>query len=80
MQDKTKSMRVKLAVLLCATALCAQVPLSPTRARDAQDSPAKRLEIVGSATPLAQRTGVDDGAVLAVHFGGDTHGTLDACG
>jgi hypothetical protein len=80
MQDKTKSMRVKLAVLLCAAALCAQVPLSPTRARDAQDPPAKRLEIVGSATPFAQRTGVDDGAVLAVHFGGDTHGTLDACG
>lgn len=45
-----------------------------------QDQPGRLFEIVGIDTPLEQRVGVDDGAVFAVHFGGDTRGVLDVCG
>ena len=48
------------------------------RATEAQ---AKRLfEIIGMDVPFDQRVGIDDGAVFAIHFGGDTHGNLDTCG
>jgi hypothetical protein len=39
-----------------------------------------RLELVGVSTPFAERAGADDGMAFAVHFMGDTRGSLDTCG
>jgi hypothetical protein len=46
----------------------------------AQDRAGNLFEMVGMTVPFEQRTGVDDGALFAVHFTGDTHGSLDPCG
>ena len=45
-----------------------------------QNQPARLFEIAGMNVPLEQRVGVDDGVAFVVHFGGDTHGSLDVCG
>jgi hypothetical protein len=50
----------------------------PTAASQAQ--PQRLFEIIGMNVPFEQRVGPDDGVIFAVHFGGDTHGSLDACG
>lgn len=42
--------------------------------------PRRRVEIVGVSVPAAERAGADDGAALAIHFTGDTHGSLQPCG
>lgn len=39
-----------------------------------------RPEFVGMFVPRAERAGSDDGAAFAIHFTGDTHGSLDPCG
>ncbi len=49
-------------------------------AASSQDQAGRLFEMAGMTLPLEQRVGVDDGAVFAVHFSGDTRGTLDACG
>jgi hypothetical protein len=41
---------------------------------------ADRFEFAGVSTPLGERAGTDDGPAFAIHFTGDTHGSLDACG
>ena len=46
----------------------------------AQEQSGRMFEMVGMSVPFEQRTGVDDGALFAVHFTGDTHGSLDPCG
>jgi hypothetical protein len=80
MQNKPTSKRVKVPVLLVTALLCSYVTLADLGIGAAQGQLANRLEIVGMGVPLDKRTGVDDGAVLAVHFIGDTHGNLDTCG
>ena len=50
----------------------------PAAATQAQ--PKRLFEIIGMDVPFDQRVGTDDGAVFAIHFGGDTHGNLDTCG
>ena len=80
MRNKTISKRVKLAVILCAAALCSHFALLSNGAGIAWGQAANRLEFVGFGTPMEKRTGTDDGAVLAVHFMGDTQGGLDTCG
>ena len=79
MQNKPTSKRVKLPVLLVGALLCSYVTLADLGV-GAQGQLANRLEFVGIGVPLDKSTGVDDGAVLAVHFMGDTHGNLDTCG
>jgi hypothetical protein len=80
MQNRPISNGVKLPVLLIAALLCSYVTLTDLRIGAAQGQSANRLEFVGVGVPLDKSTGVDDGAVLAVHFMGDTHGNLDTCG
>lgn len=80
MRNTTFSKRVKLAVILGAAALCSHFALLPSGAGTALGQAANRLEFVGLGVPLDKSTGTDDGAVLAVHFIGDTHGGLDTCG
>ena len=71
--------RFKLIAILLFTGLTfflqVQKPAAATQAQS------KRLfEIIGMDVPFDQRVGIDDGAVFAIHFGGDTHGNLDTCG
>src|SRR5262249_16031785 len=40
----------------------------------------RQFELVGISTPFTERAGSNDGAVFAIHFTGDTHGSLDTCG
>jgi hypothetical protein len=80
MQNSPTSNELKLPVLLIAILLCSYVTLTEPRIGDAQGQSTNRLEFVGVGVPLDTSTGVDDGAVLAVHFMGDTHGNLDTCG
>jgi hypothetical protein len=78
MQNQKTIKRLKLFAIL----LVAGIPFlaSAKTTAVAQDQPARLFEIVGMATPLEQRFGVDDGAAFVVHFAGDTRGTLDVCG
>jgi hypothetical protein len=39
-----------------------------------------KLEVMGLGVPLGERLGADDGFQFAVHFSGDTHGSLEPCG
>lgn len=80
MQNKATSKRVKLPVLLIGALLCCYDGLAGLGVKAAHGQLANRLEFVGVGVPLDTSTGVDDGAVLAVHFMGDTHGNLDTCG
>jgi hypothetical protein len=45
-----------------------------------QEESTRLFEIVGAMVPFEQRVGVDDRPSFVVHFEGDTHGTLEACG
>lgn len=78
MQNPKLMRRLKLtAILLLAGVSC----LTHTQMTvGAQDQPARLFEIAGMTMPFEQRVGVDDSAEFVVHFGGDTRGTLDACG
>lgn len=80
MQNKPISKRAKLPILLVGALLCSYVTLADLGVGATQGQLANRLELVGIGVPLDKSTGVDDGAVLAVHFIGDTHGNLDTCG
>lgn len=80
MQNKATSKRVKLPVLFVAALLSSYTLLADLGIGAAQGQLGNRLELVGVGVPLDKSTGVDDGAVLAVHFMGDTHGNLDTCG
>ena len=68
----------KLSAIVLLAVLAAFVHLHAIAG--AQEQPARLFEIAGMTMPLEQRVGVDDGAAFVVHFGGDTRGTLDACG
>ena len=70
--------KLKLIAIVSVAALAALFHLHALAG--AQDQPARLFEFAGMTMPLEQRVGVDDGAAFVVHFGGDTHGTLDACG
>ena len=80
MQNTTASNRVKLAIIIFAAAFCTNLALLPSGSAIAWGQAANRLEFVGLHVPLDKSTGTDDGAVLAVHFMGDTQGGLDTCG
>ena len=81
MQTQNGIKRIKLIVLICVLALagvglCGQ----PKLTHAAQEQPRRALEFVPINAPLDARAGVDDGAMLAVHFFGSTRGTLETCG
>ena len=78
MQRQKRLTLLKLAAIVSVATIAAAIHLHKTAA--AQDQPGRLFEIVGMSVPLEQRIGVDDGAAFVVHFSGDTHGTLDACG
>jgi hypothetical protein len=80
MRNKTTLKRVQLAIILGAVAVCSYVLPLHIGASIGYGQVTNRLEFVGVGVPLDKSTGPDDGAVLAVHFMGDTHGNLDTCG
>src|SRR5262249_36937421 len=57
---------------------------SGEKAADSSGNPesqgGRQFELVGISTPFTERAGSNDGAVFAIHFMGDTHGSLDTCG
>jgi len=75
---KQKRLILKVATICLIAALPSLV--NSRRAVSAQDQSGRLFELAGMTMPLEQRVGVDDGAVFAVHFSGDTRGALDACG
>jgi hypothetical protein len=66
---------VAIAVVLSIAALTAIDGREVLRSQDGA-----RPEFVGMFVPRAERVGSDDGAAFAIHFTGDTHGSLDTCG
>jgi hypothetical protein len=70
---KTKTVVVLVAFVIAGLLLI-------ERPRAGAQEQTNKLEIIGVQVPYEQRMGVDDGALFAIHFGGDTHGSLDACG
>ena len=79
MNDEKTTKHLKLAAILltCALAFFAR---AESAANATQDRAARLFEIVAMDVPLEKRFGPDDGAVLVVHFAGDTRGSLDTCG
>ena len=71
--------RTKTTVVLLALVATALLSIEYRGAVGAQE-PANKLEIIGVSVPFNERAGADDGALFAVHFGGDNHGSLDTCG
>ena len=76
-EKTTKHLKLIVILFACALGFFAR---SQSTATATQDRPARLFEIVAMDTPLEKRFGSDDGAVLAVHFAGDTRGSLDTCG
>jgi len=70
--------RLKVVAIIMVLALFALAYLHTTST--AQNPPQRLFEIVGMNVPFQERVGLDDGAVLAIHFSGDTRGNLDTCG
>src|SRR5689334_15601904 len=49
----------------------------------AQENPTQEknpLDVAGFGLSVAERVGTDDGALFAIQFLGDLHGSLDNCG
>jgi hypothetical protein len=80
MGNKHTVVRIKLAIIFSAAVLCSYVLPAQSGADTSQEQAVNKLEFVGVGVPLDKSTGTDDGAVLAMHFMGDTHGNLDTCG
>ena len=73
--------RIKLVAVAFITAFVSYLWHGPhTGANAAQQRQYERPEIAGQNMPFNERLGADDGAVFAVHFSGDTHGSLEPCG
>jgi hypothetical protein len=73
--------RIKLAAIALISAFAAYLWQGPhTGANDAQQRQYERPDIAGQGVPFNERLGADDGAAFAVHFSGDTHGSLEPCG
>jgi len=78
MRNENQMRRLKLAAIISILTLLVFAYINTTSA--AQNPPQRLFEIVGMNVPFQERVGVDDGAVLAIHFSGDTRGNLDTCG
>lgn len=71
-----RSLRSPVKVKLMVLAFIAALLCSPRDWTKGQDRP----EILGHNLSFQERIGTDDGALFVVHFIGDTHGSLEACG
>lgn len=81
MTEKRVIKRIKLgAVAVAAALILSQMFWQMPEAYSEQQQPGRAFELIGYQTPLNERMGTDDGAVLAIHFSGDIHGTLEPCG
>ena len=78
MRNENRVRRLKLAAIISVLTLLVFAYINTTST--AQNPPQRLFEIVGMNVPFQERVGVDDGAVLAIHFSGDTRGNLDTCG
>lgn len=45
-----------------------------------QAQPQDHLDVLGYQATLQEKLGRDDEVSFVIHFGGDIHGNLDACG
>ncbi|HLG14702.1 MAG TPA: hypothetical protein VJH03_09415 [Blastocatellia bacterium] len=72
--------RTRLIALLALLVFSSGPPWTSTNGRTQERIPPNRLDFVPVGTPFGERFGVDDGAVLAVHFSGEIHGGLEPCG
>ena len=79
MGNQTANKGLKLIITLSTSVLVTFLSLNRGMTA-AQEQSGRMFEMVGMNVPFEQRTGVDDGALFAVHFTGDTHGSLDPCG
>ena len=81
MQKNNRVKRIKIAViLLSAVFACSYLGRNQISANLSEAQSQRRFEIVGIDAPLAERAGTDDGAAFAIHFIGNTHGSLEPCG
>jgi hypothetical protein len=78
MRNQNPSRLIKIAAILLFA-----VPFFPWSKASAQQNQGPQqdaLDVLGYQSTLQEKLGRDDGASFIIHFGGDTHGNLDACG
>jgi hypothetical protein len=80
MQNQNSNKTAKLIIIFIAAIVCGCLTWQKARANAGQDQPRKQLELVGVNAPYETRAGNDDGAAFAIHFMGNTHGSLEPCG
>lgn len=80
MTEKLAIRRIKLAAVAAAAALIFSHMLWQMTEASSPQQPARPFDLIGYQTPASERPGTDDGAVTAIHFSGDIHGTLEPCG
>jgi len=73
-QKSSKSLKIVAVVLFAGLLPWSIVGAGP---RGQQQEP---LNVIGFQSTLQEKLGSDDGVSFIIHFGGDTHGNLDACG
>lgn len=79
MTEKRLIRRTKLGAVAIAAALLFSHMLWQLTEASVQQ-PGRPFDLVGYQTPMNERPGIDDGAVMAIHFSGDIHGALEPCG
>jgi len=78
MMDRKTGKLIKIGTILIFTAIF--LPWPRVGAQQAQGQQQDRLDVLGYQSTLQEKLGRDDGVSLIIHFGGDIHGNLDACG
>ena len=68
---------LKIAAIFVFAGLLLPWSIAGAGHRGQQQDP---LNVVGYQSTLQEKLGSDDGVSFVIHFGGDTHGNLDACG
>ena len=74
-QKSSKGLKIGAVLLFAGTLLPWSIAGAGTRGQ--QQEP---LNVIGFQSTLQEKLGSDDGVSFIIHFGGDTHGNLDACG
>jgi len=76
-QESDSGKSLKIAAILLFGAMLLPWSIAGAGHRSQQQEP---LNVVGYQSTLQDKLGSDDGVSFIIHFGGDTHGNLDACG
>jgi hypothetical protein len=78
MRDQQAGKLLKIAAVVVFTGIL--VRWSNAGAAQNQGQSPEPLNILGYQTTLQEKLGRDDGVSFVIHFAGDIHGNLDACG